>query len=245
MHTLTKIAVLAIMASFAGGCAAHTARIKEARVVRQAQENTDGPSIDDRIVDLMNKIDASTDPEEEEVLRGALKIELKAKQAELENEKKKSDTLAMKEAREKLEDKKESTEKLEKRVSKANNFVDLRGCEPSDTFWVNPSVGNDWGLRETAINSMVLMTIVNRGREPVEIVSSLHKTLVKGLCPGGTITLVFSGRSRDPLNMNFVVTATARPEPTIVQTDSRYLSIPGGDYNSRQIMSQLWEVSLH
>ncbi len=160
---------------------------------------------------------------------------------EAEEKVKALDSSEMKQARKEVEKEEKEQKKAKERSFKAVNSVDLHGCDP-EAVWVNPALGNNWGLRPSSIYSMVMVTIVNRYQQSTDVVSSLHGTLVKGLCSGGRVTITFAARSTTPSSMQIVLTAIGQSLGAGTQVDSRTISLWKSDYNSRQIQSQLWEL---
>ena len=148
----------------------------------------------------------------------------------------------MKQARKEIERREKEEKKAGKNLSNALSTVGLSGCDLS-LVWVNPSIGNSWELRKSSIYSMVSVTIVNRSGIPVDITSTFHGTLIRGLCSGGQVTIPFSIRSYNPSSMQVTLPATTRSMGAGTQVDSRTISLyRNSDYNSRRVDSQLWEL---
>ncbi len=151
------------------------------------------------------------------------------------------DSPEMKQARKEIENREREQRKAGENLSKTFATLDLHGCDHA-TVQPSPAIGNSWGLRSSSIYSMVLVTIVNRRSVPVQISSTMHGTLVGNLCAGGRVTIPFASRSTTANYTQVLLTAVGQSAgPT--QVESKSINLYGNrDYNSRQVMSELWEL---
>lgn len=222
--------IIAVLFMLGGTCvaSAQTSETPEQRIERLRAEEA-------------KRIENET-PRDRLIRLRAEEIRIAKARKEAEEKVKALDSPEMKQARKEIE-------KAEKREKKANQqafnalaTVDLHGCEPG-TVWINSSIGNSWELRKSSIYSMVSVTIVNRSGMPVDITSSFHGDLIRGLCSGGQVTIPFSIRSYNPSSMQVTLTATTRSMGAGTQVDSRIINLyRNSDYNSRRVDSQLWEL---
>ena len=221
--------IIAVLVMLGGACvaSAQTPETLEQRIERLKAED-------------QKKLEEES-PRERRIRALAEELKIVKAEKEAEEARKKSDSSEMKEARKMFEKAERKEMEAKERTSRALTSVDLHGCDYT-TVRVNPTIGNNWGLRPSSIYSMVFVTIVNRRLTPVQISSTMHGTLVGNLCAGGRVTIPFASRSTTANYTQVLLTAVGQSAgPT--QVESKSINLYGNrDYNSRQVMSELWEL---
>ena len=174
-------------------------------------------------------------------------IRLRAEQIELEEAIKKaklevatSDSPAMRKARAEFE-------KAEKKIAEAQNSQEkaversgVAGCDGT-AIWVHPDA-----VPYRTINSSVRIRVFNPESVPVNIEDPRHGVVVRGLCPGGSLTLFRARSLVDPdyLQFRFIARATL-PDGRIAIEESQSYNLSSYDWRSGRGRQEYdWTIQL-
>lgn len=153
---------------------------------------------------------------------------------------------ALRKAHRQREKDEKSSQKVADKIRISRNSVDLNGCTPSESYWVNPRIGTEYGLKPSSANSSMAVTIVNplQYGNVVDITSSLHQELVKSLCSGGTIVITFAARNLGPSNEQIQLTARAQKDGRTVMSTFSFSLQTVYDSRYRQTEARTWRLDL-
>ena len=174
-------------------------------------------------------------------------IRLRAEQIELEEAIKKaklevatSDSPAMRKARAEFEKAEKKTAEVEEKARKAIANSGLQGCDPS-TVQVHPDA-----VPYRSISSTVRIRVFNPESVPVNIEDSRHGLIVRGLCPGGSLTLFRARSLVDPDYLQFRFIARAMtPDGRMLMDESPSYTLSSHDWSSgRGRQEDNWTIQL-
>lgn len=227
MRTL-KFVVMIVVAVLATGCATRSATVVSAPAKPLA--------IEEEVEQVRTR---------ESIIRlRAEEIRLKKRIEEAQKELRKVETPEERQARKELEREERGAAKLAKASAEILQWANITGCE-SGTVAVNPSaVRPGWLDRQ---NVMVSVRIINTTPLTYNIETPLRGIglAVRGLCPGGSVTLAFA---RDMLtdSQRVDIALIAISEPSAGQgvvTEERRLTLNASNVNNNRVRSEIWRLT--
>ncbi len=222
-HRLTLVALVALIA-FSGAA--------------YAQEKT--PDALEEFILAKSVTPQGETPEDKKVRMRAIELAVKERLELLAKEARKSESRLDKKAREQVEKEDKNTAKHEHEERKAISHANVVGC-PADSVWVSSNAEN-----YDVFNVGVELTVVNTTPLYKDIRTSFHGfgTVVRGLCPGGSITLSFRRQmAKDSSSVQIPLAAVSEPNPAqgvIVEERNFYLNVSDVQYN--RVRSETWEL---
>lgn len=200
----------------------------EQRLVRQKAE------------EAKSKTGQMADPYEELVRLRAAQIELQEKLNKALKEVAKKDTKAMSKARGQLQKEADNLKKRHRDEAGTLWKAAITGCEPG-TVTVD-----DRAVRSDTWNVMVQVRVVNATPLTYDIQTPFRNigTAVRGLCPGGSITLSFVRNFvTDGLSEDVALIAVSQPVVGGVVTEERRFSLNVTNIQYRRVESQIWTLT--
>jgi hypothetical protein len=181
---------------------------------------------------------------QEKVVERAREIEKQEAEAKAQLELQRKDTPAMRKARRQLQREANVEKRSRGRSVRAMaNANVVSSCE-SGGIVINPQVGHDKGLKESYLYDTESVMFMNMSDGPVRIVSTLHGTLIQGLCPGASATISFSPTPNGPTSVRFTLVATSET-PGDVSTDEFKVSLRRprrSSHDNRRTNGKLWKI---
>ena len=186
---------------------------------------------------------------DEIISRRAKTIEEEKAIKKLEEELRKNETDAHKKARKEQEKEEKRAVKQKGREETAIHSVDLRGCREESEMadlWVNPAVGNERELRSSSVYSSFTVTIVNEGQVPISIRSTRHGELIRDMCSGGRLDLIFTATYETPQSLDFQLVAVGQSLGSGTLSESINVSLHHVDnYRDRRQEGRVWTLNLY
>ncbi len=253
MHTISRLFLACMIAILATGCASSEV-IKQRRALRMNKAVTmNGTETIEQSIARLEQIELEQielDPPEGEsekdraVRRIALEELYKQRNLRKELQKQKVETPIEHKARLQYEKQTGSNVKHDRKSVKALQTVNVQRCK-EEPLWVNPGFGNDWGMRISASNNTVMVMITNKGKLPIDIVSSYHGDLIRRLCEDGTVRFPFASRYMGADQLSFTLKAFMYT-PLGVVTEEKKIQIQAnnqaGAYHNPQLVDGVsWE----
>lgn len=233
------------MATATTQAASESSASSSSKTVAKPPKKTEIDKLADRIanVEIETEFETEGDRQDREVAIDALKERRNKPIVKAKRKGEDPEVTKARRRREKREkDEKKELKEAAERASNTRTLVNIQGCEP-DSVWMNPAIGNQFGLRESTINSRYYITVVNRGGGDAKLTSSHFGDLLRGLCPGGVAHLLFTTRSSDPNSIQIALTATMGSGSGIV-INNKTLFLTHMQFSNMNVQSQseVWEL---
>ena len=180
------------------------------------------------------------DPYEELVRLRGVQIELQEKLNKALKEVAKKDTKAMSKARGQLQKEADGQRKRKREEAGVLWKAAITGCEPGSV------TVDDRAVRSDTWNVMVQVRVVNATPLTYDIQTPFRNigTAVRGLCPGGSITLSFvRDFITDGLSEEIALIAVSQPIVGGVVTEERRFSLNVTNIQYRRVESQIWTLT--
>jgi hypothetical protein len=121
---------------------------------------------------------------------------------------------------------------------KVEGWSALRGC-PSGTVWIDPVVTRRWSF-----GPVVRVIIANVDSVPLTISQSNRRVIIRDLCPGGSLTVLWQFEAKDKDILDFHYTAEGRySDGTIGKAESEIFQLNRYIYNQDQDHRD-WDIVL-
>lgn len=191
-----------------------------------------------RLTALEAKKIANETPEDKLIRLRAEKIRIDRETKEAEDAVRKNDSADMKAARKQVETENKGAESLRKEEAKVLSRAAISGCT---------NVNVDARAEQTSwLNVTTSVRIVNTTPMTWNIQTPSRNlgVIVKGLCPGGSITLSFARTFADSLSENIALVAVSQPlVGNTVITEQFSLSLYAGNIDYQQHTSSVWQIT--